>query len=52
MLWQVGYEDTEKDESEEIVSGYVKVRKRRIEVHGEDEVEDVWSGEVGARCAG
>lgn len=52
MLWQIGYEDTEQDESDEIISGYVQFPEWRTEVHGEDEVEDVWGGEVGASSAG
>ncbi len=52
MLWEVGNEDTEKDETDQVVRGQVKVWERRIDVHGEDKVEDVWGGEVGARAAG
>lgn len=52
MLWEVGDKDTEKDETDEIVSGYVNGWDRRIDVHGEDEVKDVWGGEVGASAAG
>lgn len=52
MLWEIGDEDAKEDETDEIVSGYVQVWKRMIDVHGEDEVEDIWRGEVGASTAG
>lgn len=52
MLWKVGDEDAEKDEAEETVSGYANKCCSRTDVHGEDEVEDVWGRQVGASTAG
>ena len=52
MLREVGHEYTEKDETDETISGQVKRCERRIDVHGEDEIEDVWGGEARASSTG
>ena len=52
MLWEVGNEDTEKDETDETISAQVKGCERRIDVHGEDEIEDVRGGEARAGITG
>ena len=52
MLREVGHEDAEKDETGETVSAQVKRCERRIDVHGEDEIEDVRGGEVRASSTG
>ena len=52
MLREVGHEYTEKDETAETVSAQVKRCERRIDVHGEDEIEDVGGGEARASSTG
>ena len=52
MLWEVGHEYTEKDETDETVSAQVKRCGRRIYVHGEDEIEDVGGGKARASSTG
>ena len=52
MLREVGHEYAEKYETDETVSAQVKRCERRIDVHGEDEIEDVWGGEARASSTG
>ncbi len=52
MLWKIRDENTKEDETNENVSGKIEYWERRdIDIHGEDEVENVWGGEVGASTA-
>ena len=52
MLREVGHEYSEKDETDKAVSAQVKRCGRRIDVHGEDEIEDVGGGEARASSTG
>ena len=52
MLREVGHKYTKKDDTDQAVSAHVKRYERRIDVHGEDEIEDVGGGEARASRTG
>ena len=52
MLWQVGDENPEQYQTNEIIGDWVKYWERRVDVHREDEIKDVWGGELGASTVG